>query len=195
MGRLGRATLGIYNSYDRVNFREPHRRALARAGALALAYDQNLAIFGFPISSELSTPLRMAEWLASTTSIGEDGKYIMELAQANRFSFFPYPRKGFPPQLGEIILTTSKPDVSKAVEVEEIVDMLLMGRSICLLIGLGPRGIPDEIRAIPRMHLDITGTGRSLETCTALGAISAVIATGLRRALKGSYYACEKVSK
>lgn len=181
MRRLGRVTLGIYNSYDPVHFREPHRRALARAGALALAFDQNLATFGFPFSNELSTPLRVAEWLASTTSIGEDGKYMMELAEANRFSFFPYPRKGFPPQLGEIILTTSKPDASKVVEVEEIVDMLLRGRSICLLIGLGPRGVPDEVRRIPKLHLDITGTGRSLETCTAMGAISAVIATGLRR--------------
>ena len=34
--RLGRITISIYNSYDPVNFREAHRRILARAGPLAL---------------------------------------------------------------------------------------------------------------------------------------------------------------
>ena len=39
MSRLGRATIALYNSYDPTKFREAHRRALARAGPLALAFD------------------------------------------------------------------------------------------------------------------------------------------------------------
>jgi len=56
MSRLGRPTIALYNSYDPKNFREAHRRALARAGRLALAFDLNLATFGFPFPAELTTP-------------------------------------------------------------------------------------------------------------------------------------------
>src|SRR5207249_8391324 len=42
----GRITLGLYNSYDPVRFAEAHRRAIARAAPIALAFDANLATFG-----------------------------------------------------------------------------------------------------------------------------------------------------
>lgn len=98
--RPGRATLGLWNSYDPNRFREAHRRVLARAGPLALAYELNLAAFGFPFPQELSTPQEIADWVATTTSIGEDGAYLKELAAKGRFQTFPYASKGFPPQLG-----------------------------------------------------------------------------------------------
>ena len=63
MGR-GRITIGLYNSYDQ-NFREPHRRVIARAGDLARAYDMGLALFGFPIPENARTPLEIAEWVVS----------------------------------------------------------------------------------------------------------------------------------
>ena len=98
MGR-GRITIGLYNSYDQ-NFREPHRRVIARAGDLARAYDMGLALFGFPIPEDARTPKEIAEWVAGTTSIGGHGKNFMEMAETGRFQCFPYPGKGFPPQLG-----------------------------------------------------------------------------------------------
>jgi len=55
----GRMTIGLYNSYDRVKFHEAHRRALARAGPVALAFDANLATFGFPYEKDLGTPLQI----------------------------------------------------------------------------------------------------------------------------------------
>lgn len=67
MSRLGRATIALYNSYDPTKFREPHRRALARAGPLALTFDLNLATFGFPFPAELQTPREIADWVATTT--------------------------------------------------------------------------------------------------------------------------------
>ncbi|MFP4545390.1 MAG: DUF531 family protein [Methanomassiliicoccales archaeon] len=177
----GRATLGLYNSYDPVKFREAHRRALARAGALASAFRLNLATFGFPLPGEISLPREAADWVASTTSIGEDGMYLRELAQQGRFDVFPRPGKGFPPQMGEVVLTTSRPEEKKEISPEEVVGFLRSGRGVCLLFGLGPKGVPKGIRRITRYHLDITGDSRSLETCTAMGAVVGVIAHLLSR--------------
>jgi len=186
VSRLGRVTIGLYNSYDPRNFREAHRRVLARAGALALAFDQNLAVFGFPFPEGLSTPREMAEWVAETTSIGEDGLYLRQLSSSGRFHSFPFPGKGFPPQLGEAVLTTSHPYPGKSVDVDELVAALTGGRSICLIFGLGPRGVPRSIHEIARGHLEITDSDMSLETCTAMGAVSAVIAHGVRASPRSS---------
>jgi hypothetical protein len=150
---------------------EAHRRALARAGPLALAFGSNLALFGFPFPEEPRTPKELAEWVAGTTSIGKDGEYFIELAEKGRFQSFPYPGKGFPPQLGEPILTTSRPDPKLSVTPNEVKSMLATGKSVLLIFGLGPHGVPKEAACIPRYNMDITGDGYSLETCTALGAV------------------------
>ena len=171
----GRVTIGLYNSYDPVKFHESHRRSLARAGPLALAFDCNLATFGFPYDSELSTPAEIAQWISTTTSIGESGGYLIELAQKGRFSAFDFPKKGFPPQLGEVVVTTRKPVAAKKVTASDVRSLVGAGRSVLLVFGLGPRGLPSEIFDMSPRHLDITGRGLSLETCTALGAVIALI--------------------
>ncbi|HJX04635.1 MAG TPA: DUF531 family protein [Thermoplasmata archaeon] len=171
IGMPGRVTIGLYNSYDPVKFHESHRRALARAGPLALAFDCNLATFGFPYNKDLSTPAEIAAWVSTTTSIGESGAYLIELAQRGRFSCFDFPKKGFPPQLGEAVTTTRKPSKQKSVDAVQIRSDLKAGRSVLLVFGLGPRGLPKEVFQITEKHLDITGRGLSLETCTALGAV------------------------
>lgn len=173
MGR-GRITIGLYNSYDQ-NFREPHRRTLARAGDLARAFDMNLALFGFPIPDECRTPVEIAQYIAGTTSIGAHGNNFLEMAEAGRFHKFPYPAKGFPPQLGEPILTTSKPDGKKQIDLAGVIDMVERGQSILLVFGIGPHGVPKSVASIPKYDLDITPGGFSLETCTALGAVTGAL--------------------
>ncbi|MDR2866910.1 MAG: DUF531 domain-containing protein [Methanomassiliicoccaceae archaeon] len=170
MGK-GRITIGLYNSYNPNKFMEAHRRALARAGPLALAFDANLALFGFPFPEEPGTPAELAEWVAGTTSIGDHGCYFVELAEKGRFHSFPYPGKGFPPQLGEPILTTSRPDPKLSITPSEAKNMISSGKSILLVFGLGPHGLPKNVSSIPKYNLDITGNRYSLETCTALGAV------------------------
>ncbi len=167
----GRVTIGLYNSYDPVKFREAHRRVLARAGPLALAFDCNLATFGFPYDKELGTPSEIAGWVSTTTSIGEEGAYLVELAIKGRFSCFEYPKKGFPPQLGEVVVTTRKPVQGCSVSTQDMRSLVKSGKSILLVFGLGPHGLPKEVFEMVRKHLDITGRGYSLETCTALGAV------------------------
>ncbi|MBE6525893.1 MAG: DUF531 domain-containing protein [Candidatus Methanomethylophilaceae archaeon] len=172
---MGRITIGLYNSYDSTKFREPHRRAIARAGGLAMSFNMNLALIGFPFPEDLSTPLELAKWVAGTTSIGSHGDYFVDLAEKGRFHSFPYPSKGFPPQLGEAVLTTSKPNPKKAVNVRQVADMVSHGQSILLVFGLGPHGVPKAPSEIPKYNLDITGGSYSLETCTAVGSVTGAL--------------------
>lgn len=176
MGR-GRMTIGLYNSYDRRRFAEAHRRVLARAGPIALAFDANLATFGFPYGNDLGTPLEIVEWIAGTTTIGEGGRYLKELAAAGRFQAFDFPRAGFPPQLGEVVITTNRPDPKRATTARALAGLLDRGTSILLVFGLGPRGLDDgEVYPLGRHHFDLTGRGLALETATAIGAAPAMIA-------------------
>jgi len=171
----GRVTIALYNSYNPTKFMEAHRRALARSGALAMAFNFNLVTFGFPFPEGPGTPKELAEWVASTTSIGHDGDYFTELAEKGRFQSFPYPGKGFPPQLGEPVLTTSKPDPKRSIGIKELVSWIKEGKSVMLLFGLGPHGVPKDAASVPKYNLDITGGRFSLETCTALGAVAGAI--------------------
>lgn len=177
---IGRVTLGLYNSYDKKRFTEAHRRALARAGPLAFAFDANIATFGFPFPTELRTPKEVAEWVATGTSIGEHGAHLTDVALAGRFSVFDLPSGGFPPQLGRVVITTSRPSPRRATSIVDLVDLLRGGTSLLLLFGLGPHGLPSSLREGGEYHLDITGRGVSLETCTALGAVASTLASLLR---------------
>lgn len=201
----GRLTLGLYNSYDPRRFTEAHRRALARAAALALAFDAGLAAFGFPWDDlarhggrtaeqrgaragdrrgvaeeppELRTPLEMAEFVAATTSVGsaEEVAPFVELARAGRFHVFDLPKKGFPPQLGTVVLTTEHARPPKAASARDVARDLVEGRSQLLVFGLGPHGTPPEVREMAQRELDVTGRNRGLETATAMGACVAAVA-------------------
>src|SRR2546426_2936581 len=136
----GRMTIGLYNSYDPVKFAEAHRRALARAGPIALAFDANLATFGFPYDKDLRTPVEIVRWISGTTSIGESGKYLVELAEAGRFQTLDFPKKGVPPQLGDVVVTTKPPDSQRAAGAELLAGLLKRGRAPFLLFRLWPRG-------------------------------------------------------
>jgi len=177
----GRMTIGLYNSYDSVRFAEAHRRAIARAAPIALAFDGNLATFGFPYAKDLRTPQEVAVWVSGTTSIGEAGKYLRELADLGRFQTFEFPHRGFPPQLGDVVVTTNRPDPKKATTATFLAETLRRGKSILLVFGLGPRGLDDRaVYPLGRYHFDLTGRGLSLETATAIGAAPALIAAQLR---------------
>src|SRR5437870_1764159 len=173
-------SVGLYNSYDRSRFAEGHRRAIARAAPIALAFDGNLATFGFPFEEGLITPQEVGGWVSSTTSIGEAGLYLRELAQRGRFQTFGFPKRGFPPQLGETIVTTNRPDPKKATTATALAGLLQHGTSILLVFGLGRRGLDDrDVYPLGRYHFDLTGRGLSLETATAIGAAPALIAAHL----------------
>lgn len=175
----GRLTMGLYNSLDPRKFAEAHRRALARAAPVAAAFDCNLAVFGFPFDPELRTPKEVAQWLVTTTSIGQGGNWIVKLAEEGRFNSFPFPKGGFPPQMGKVVIGTRKPDVKRSITPRDVAERLKGGRSVLLLFGLGPRGLPVKVMDIGEFHMDLTNRGVSFETCTAIGAAPARIMTYL----------------
>ncbi|MDD3233047.1 MAG: DUF531 domain-containing protein [Candidatus Methanomethylophilus sp.] len=181
LSRHGRVTLGLYNAYDPKTFREPHRRVIARAGDLALAFGMNLALFGFPVPETARTPQEIAAFIAGTTSIGAHGDNFVRLADLGRFQKFPYPDRGFPPQLGKVVLTTCKPDPKKQVTVKQLADMLENGQSLLVLFGIGPHGVPKEVRPLSAMDFEVTDGNYSLETCTALGAVCGVLHNQLKQ--------------
>jgi len=170
----GRITIGLYNTYDRQKFREAHRRVLARAAPLAMAFDFNLATFGFPFPEDRKTPVEIADFVADSTTIGAGGRYFRELADMGRFQYFPLPSRGFPPQLGSVIITTSAP-YSREITPEELAEMVMNGRSAVLVFGLGPHGLDKKTKSMGDFHMDLTGRRISLETCTAIGSVSGVV--------------------
>jgi uncharacterized protein len=199
----GRLTIGLYNSYDPRKFFEAHRRALVRAAPLALAFDAALATFGFPFDDlaahggrtaenrsrgaadkrgatseevKLGTPLEVAGFVARSTSVAAEAAPLVELARAGRFHVFDLPKKGFPPQLGVVVLTTEHAQCPKDTSARAVARELVDGRSQLLVFGLGPHGTPDDVRGMAQWELDITGKSQGLETATALGAVVAAIA-------------------
>jgi hypothetical protein len=184
----GRVTLGLYNSYDPNHFHEAMRRAVARAAPLAAAFDYNLALFGFPFhtyktkAGELprpKNPQELAPLIAESTSIGEGGEYLLDLAKNGRFQSYTYPDRGFPPQLGLSVLATRDPDPTKRIQLGDLAKRVHAGAGAVVLIGLGPRGVPKRIHDLAEHHVELTGRGVSLETATAMGVLAGRLASAL----------------
>lgn len=186
--RAGRITLGLYNSYDPQHFHEAMRRAIARAAPLAASFDFNLALFGFPFDAYRAqggetpkprTPQDLARLVADSTTIGEGGEYLLELAGAGRFQSFPFPDPGFPPQLGTVVLATENPEGPRQIGLDELARRSGAGEGFVILVGLGPRGAPKPVRAGAAHHLELTGKNYSLETATAMGVLAGRLASAL----------------
>jgi hypothetical protein len=165
-------TLGIVNTYDKIKVHEAHYRSIARAAPLAYAFDFNLALFDYPFNMSAR---ELVSYVRGKTTIGESGRYLEELFKSGRFFVFDLPEKGFQPQFGSVVVTTSRPSKNKQIHVHEIAEYIARKKSFLFLLGLGHRGLPGELFEIAQYHLDITSKGISLETCTAIGAVPAVI--------------------
>jgi hypothetical protein len=166
-------TLGIVNTYDKIKLHEAHYRSIARAAPVAYAFGFNLALFDYPFKMNAE---ELVNFVKDKTTIGGSGKYLDELFRAGRFSVFELPDKGFQPQFGAPVVTTSHPVKEKNISVDNLCEFINKWKSFLFLIGLGHKGLPKELFDKTQYHLDITGKGVSLETCTAIGAVPAVIA-------------------
>lgn len=165
-------TLGIVNTYDKIKIHEAHYRSIARAAPVAYAFGFNLALFDYPFKMKAD---ELVDYVKDKTTIGESGKYLKELYGSGRFFMFDIPKKGFQPQFGSAVVTTSHPDKDKQIHNQELSDMVKKRQSFLFLIGLGPKGLPRDLFDRAQYHLDITSQGVSLETCTAIGVIPATI--------------------
>jgi hypothetical protein len=182
-------TLGLYNCYDPKQWHEIMRITLARAAPVAVAFGCELAAFGFPFeqarargakrSAPLRTPQEVARFVADGTGQGEGGERLVGLAEQGRFHLVPF-EDGFPKAMGRLVATTPHPDPGRATTPFEVAKDLAAGHAELLLVGLGPRGLPDAVMASAAHHLELTGQGVSLETATALGALPAALAAHLQ---------------
>lgn len=168
-------TMGLYNTYDRNKVVEAHYRGIARGAPVAYAFGFNLALVGFPYDFEKQ---ELVEFVRDNTTIGESGAYLQKLHDEKRLFMMDFPQKGFPAHFGSLVITTSHPDKKKAVKSTDIAVMMARKKPLFVMIGLGRKGLPKEYFEMAPYHLDITdGRGISFETCTAIGAIPARLAT------------------
>jgi uncharacterized protein len=165
-------TLGIVNTYDKIKIHEAHYRSIARAAPIAYAFGFNLALFDYPFKMSAK---ELVEFVKDKTTIGSSGKYLVELFISGRFHVFDLPEKGFQPQFGSPVITTSKPDRKKDINITVLAEDIIKKKSFLFLIGLGHKGLPRDLFDLSQYHLDITSKGVSLETCTAIGAVPALI--------------------
>src|SRR3990170_671732 len=166
-------TLGIVNTYDKIKLHEAHYRSIARAAPVAYAFGFNLALFDYPFKL---TAEELVVFVKDKTTIGSSGKYLEKLFRDGRFFVFDLPEKGFQPQFGAPVVTTSHPSKDKELHLQELAELIEKKKSFLFLIGLGHKGLPAELFDMARHHLDITSKGVSLETCTAIGDVPAAIA-------------------
>ena len=151
----GKHTLGLYNTYGG-NWNHPHYKAVFKAANLCSAFDLNLALIDFPeiepdyLVSEIKKEMRLAN----------DG-YLSQLFSKDRIRFFE--RDIDESWAGSKIVTTANPESSKK--------QLPEGK-ICMVMGLGPKGLPKSYIAKSKNHFEITGSGVAFETGTAMGAIA-----------------------
>lgn len=161
-------TLGIVNTYDKIKVLDAHYRAIARAAPICHAFGFSLALFDFPFKM---TPDELVDYVADKTTIGESGKYLRMLHEKKHLFVFDLPKKGFQPQLGSVVVTSSKPEKKFSITTEAMADEIMHNKSFLILVGLGRKGLPKDLFSLARYHLDITSQGVSLETCTAIGCI------------------------
>ncbi len=171
-------TLGLVNTYDKIKVHEAHYRSIARAAPVAYAFGFNLALFDYPFRMSAED---LVNFVKDKTTIGGSGKYLEALFRAGKFFVFELPEKGFQPQFGAPVVTTSHPVKNKEIHLQVLAELINKKKSFLFLIGLGHKGLPEELFDMVQHHLDITSKGVSLETCTAIGALPAIITCCLER--------------
>ncbi len=155
-----RHVLALFDGYEG-GIKPIHIRSVARAAPLCIAYDLDLALLGFP-TNDLNA---FTKQIRSDTNVGEGGRYLDLLLSEKRITLIPCSWKDPPRDLPALpVASTSKPDKSKTD--------LPGGKKLCMIMGLGKKGLPPSIINDARYHLELTGKNIPLETCTAMGAIA-----------------------
>ncbi len=167
-----RHVLALYDTYEG-GLKEVHIRAIARAAPLCYAFDLDLALLGFPAKDAAA----LAKEAASETNIGDGGRYLTELVAAGRVMLVPCTTKDPPADwsdLGLPVATTSGPAAGKEADLESALAMARRkdARRICLIMGLGKRGLPPSLLRMAPLHLELTGRNVSMETATAMGVMA-----------------------
>ena len=151
----GKHTLGLFDTYGG-NWNHPHFKAVFKASNLCVAFDLDLALINFPhISSE-----KLVKEIKKEFRLPNEG-YTKLLLDKSRIQFFD--KEIDEAWSGKIVATTANPTSSKS--------SLPDGR-LCMVMGLGPKGLPKSFVSKASHHFELTGSKVAFETGTAMGAIS-----------------------
>jgi hypothetical protein len=170
--------LALYDTYEG-GLKPVHTRAIARAAPLCAAFKLDLALMGFP-ADDLKELVKI---VAGDTGVGKGGRYLKELLEQERVVLVPC-TKSKPPEnwdeLGLPVAATSRPREDKKVSMAKALELsksLHPLRRVCIIMGLGKRGLPQSLMDGAAYHLELTGSGIALETATAMGVIAAQMAS------------------
>ena len=168
-----RHMLALYDTYEG-GLKPVHFRMVARAAPLCIAYGLDLALMGFPVD-DLE---EFVEQVLADTNIGKGGRYLKELVKAGRVSLVRCTQK-LPPkdwsELGMPVATTSRPTKDKVTSPEKALEQARSQhprKRLCLIMGLGRKGLPRPLLDSVDHHLELTGRNIPLETATAMGIIA-----------------------
>ena len=151
----GKHTLGLYNTYGG-KWNHPHFKAIFKATGLCSAFDLDLALIGFPsIETE-----KLVREVKKEMRLPNDG-HLSVLLSHDRVRFFD--DEIDETWAGTKVVTTANPDVNKL----ELPD----GR-LCMIMGLGPKGLPKSFLKSSNYHFELTGSNIAFETGTAMGSIA-----------------------
>ena len=151
----GKHTLGLLNTYGG-KWNHPHFKAIHKAANLCSAFDLDLALIDFPKieSGELMNEVKKEMRLPN------EG-YLSSLFSNQRVRFFD--KDVDESWAGSKVATTANPDANKL----ELPD----GR-LCMIMGLGPKGLPKSFLKASDYHFELTGSNIAFETGTAMGSIA-----------------------
>jgi hypothetical protein len=165
--------LALYDTYEG-GLKPAHIRAIARVAPLCVAFELDLALMGFPVD-DLS---ELVEMVITETNIGKSGKYLRDLVEQSRVTLVPCTQQESPTnwtELGLPVATTSHPESEKAVQIQDLLKLAKTQHKLqrlCLIMGLGKKGLPRSLLDQVQFHLELTGSNVPLETCTAMGVIA-----------------------
>ncbi|MCK5310274.1 MAG: DUF531 family protein [Thermoplasmata archaeon] len=165
--KSNRNVLALHDTYEG-KLSPIHIRMIARAAPLCIAYGLDLALLEFPIK-DLNT---LAKKVSADTNVGKGGRYLKELIHENRILLI-----NKPDEAGLAIATTSHPDRKKAISLEDARKKVKSHpqKRLCVIMGLGRKGLPKKLLDSVPHHAEITGSNVSLETSTAMGIIAQMI--------------------
>ena len=162
--------LVLVNSKSNGNFSDSHRRLIAKIAPVCFAYNFHLILVNFKIDN---SPLNFAKEIAPSTSIGESGERLVELAKKGMIQITNLPITG---KIGETIICTSMPDKNKVANIEKIAEMS-KNEKLTLVFGCDKNRNKNIRKLIDfaKYHMDISDKGIKLEIDAEIGAIASCI--------------------
>lgn len=162
-----RPILALYNAYDG-GLKPVHLQMLARAAPLALAFDFDVLLIGYP-SNDLAA---LANQAARETQIGDGNNLVNQLLREHRIALVGKEHHLHPNMWNvpaAFVALTQNPEQSKACDLRA----LLAGPDrVGLIMGLGSRGLPPQLLRATPLHYELTGRNVPLETSTVMGIVA-----------------------